>query len=390
MQRDTILLYEPGRAAYDYDANPMVWYEGNPYPMTITITNTQFSYMHPVYGNVFLVKDIDLERECYKVTLAPHEAAKPERDIVDYIYKHNLVGIKSPFILLLELNAAQDRMRIYNGETKRIIFDLIKVSSDFYDKYIKFIETNEVPEDLIIPKELLEGWLRDIEISPLYSQDGKIRYKTAPGTSLYSLPDTGSPVIATFTERETLIPREPGLPDTINGITGRWVWCAADSGETGWYFSVYLESLYAPVSFAKETEGRSYRSEFNLRLRSRPDTGGTVLVTIPAGTRLKLLEMGKTETVDGMSAPWVKVLLEDGGEGWCFSGYLKEAGEEPEAPPAAAAAPETPPVGGTEKAAREGGGGIPYTALVGGGAAIAAAGIVILLVTRRKKKPPAP
>jgi hypothetical protein len=135
-------------------------------------------------------------------------------------------------------------------------------------------------------------------------------------------------------------------------------------------------------------ESRMYRSEFRLRLRSRPDTGGTVLVTIPKGTRVKLLEMGKTETVDGMSAPWVKVLLEDGGEGWCFSGYLKEAGEEPEAPPAAA--PETPPSAGTEKAAREGGGGIPYTALVGGGAAIAVAGIVILLVTRRKKKHSAP
>jgi hypothetical protein len=393
--RDTIFTYEPERKrVYEIEDTEFIWYEYFSYPTRVWITNTSI-YIQPEKGDFYsLIQGIDYADSLYRIALSISNRKETfKQDAQFFSYVRNFPDLTPsqpvPTVLLLELNAAQNRMRIYNGETKRIVFDLIKVSEDFYDKYIQFIETNIVPEDLVIPKELLEGWLRDIEISPLYSsQDKKIRYKAPPGTSLYALPDTTSQIIAAFTEGETLIPQEPGLSDVIDGITGRWVWCVAASGETGWYFSAYLESLHAPVSFATETENRTYRSEFNLRLRSRPDTGGTVLVTIPKGTRVKLLEIGKTETVDNISAPWVKVLLEDGREGWCFSGYLKEAGEEPEAPPAAAeplsAANEAAPA---ERAATAGGsGGIPATVLIGGGAAIAAAGIFILFVIRRKKK----
>ena len=56
---------------------------------------------------------------------------------------------------------------------------------------------------------------------------------------------------------------------------------------------------------------------------------------LQAGTRVKILEVGKAETIDGISSNWVKVEVQAGAKdrdgktitkgtvGWCFGGYLK-------------------------------------------------------------------
>ena len=56
---------------------------------------------------------------------------------------------------------------------------------------------------------------------------------------------------------------------------------------------------------------------------------------LQAGTRVKILEVGKAETIDGISSNWVKVKVRAGAKdrdgktitkgtvGWCFGGYLK-------------------------------------------------------------------
>ena len=73
----------------------------------------------------------------------------------------------------------------------------------------------------------------------------------------------------------------------------------------------------------------------NLRLRSEEATTSDILTVLQAGTRVKILEVGKAETIDGISSNWVKVKVQSGGKdrdgktitkgtvGWCFGGYLK-------------------------------------------------------------------
>ncbi len=73
----------------------------------------------------------------------------------------------------------------------------------------------------------------------------------------------------------------------------------------------------------------------NLKLRSGEATSTQVLTVMSAGTKVKILELGKTETIDGISSNWVKVEVQAGAKdrdgkpikagtvGWCYGGYLK-------------------------------------------------------------------
>ena len=73
----------------------------------------------------------------------------------------------------------------------------------------------------------------------------------------------------------------------------------------------------------------------NLKLRSAEATTSDVITVMSAGTKVKILEVGKAETIDGISSNWVKVKVQSGGKdrdgktitkgtvGWCFGGYLK-------------------------------------------------------------------
>ena len=73
----------------------------------------------------------------------------------------------------------------------------------------------------------------------------------------------------------------------------------------------------------------------NLKLRSGEATSTQVLTVMSAGAKVKILELGKSETIDGINSNWVKVDVQFNprghtGEplrpsmtGWCFGGYLK-------------------------------------------------------------------
>ena len=73
----------------------------------------------------------------------------------------------------------------------------------------------------------------------------------------------------------------------------------------------------------------------NLKLRSGEATSTQVLTVMSAGTKVKILELGKAETIDGISSNWVKVEVQAGAKdrdgkvikagtvGWCYGGYLK-------------------------------------------------------------------
>ena len=77
-----------------------------------------------------------------------------------------------------------------------------------------------------------------------------------------------------------------------------------------------------------------YRAKENLRLRAKEDISGEIITTMQAGTYVRILSLGKEETIDGITDNWVEVELQFGandtegklihGEvGWCFGGYLK-------------------------------------------------------------------
>ena len=73
----------------------------------------------------------------------------------------------------------------------------------------------------------------------------------------------------------------------------------------------------------------------NLRLRSEEANSSNVITTMQKGTKVKILKLGKAETIDGINSNWVQVEVlsdakdKDGKEiktgtiGWCYGGYLE-------------------------------------------------------------------
>lgn len=72
----------------------------------------------------------------------------------------------------------------------------------------------------------------------------------------------------------------------------------------------------------------------NLKLRSGEATTTSVLTVMQARTKVKILELGKAETIDGINSNWVKVeiisgkdrngnVIRSGTTGWCYGGYLQ-------------------------------------------------------------------
>ena len=73
----------------------------------------------------------------------------------------------------------------------------------------------------------------------------------------------------------------------------------------------------------------------NLKLRSGEATTSEVLTVMSAGTKVKILALGKEENIDGINSNWVKVEVQAGAKdrdgkpikagtiGWCYGGYLK-------------------------------------------------------------------
>ena len=73
---------------------------------------------------------------------------------------------------------------------------------------------------------------------------------------------------------------------------------------------------------SRYSAGKRVYAADNLNIRSAPNVRGEKVVTIAKGSPLTVLEEGKKETIDGITAPWIKVRLRDGTEGWCFAGYV--------------------------------------------------------------------
>lgn len=72
----------------------------------------------------------------------------------------------------------------------------------------------------------------------------------------------------------------------------------------------------------------------NLKLRTKEAVSSNVIAIMSAGVKVKILEYGKQETIDGINANWVKIEIQNGAKdvdgktiksgtvGWCYGGYL--------------------------------------------------------------------
>jgi hypothetical protein len=61
-----------------------------------------------------------------------------------------------------------------------------------------------------------------------------------------------------------------------------------------------------------------------LTLRSEASTRASAITVLPLAAQVQKLEEGSTVTIDGIRAPWFRVVTSSGETGWVFSGYLKE------------------------------------------------------------------
>ncbi len=135
----------------------------------------------------------------------------------------------------------------------------------------------------------------------------------------------------------------PYVEDAYGLDFGYGVWYAAYKGLTPEYDD-YL-AVCAVRDFTERTDfsggtpanvapNKTMTVRENLKLRSGEDTSTQVLAVMSAGAKVRILELGKAETIDGIPSNWVKVeiisgndrngnKLKSGMTGWCYGGYLR-------------------------------------------------------------------
>ncbi len=63
---------------------------------------------------------------------------------------------------------------------------------------------------------------------------------------------------------------------------------------------------------------------YNLRIRENQSLNSEIITTLPQFTAVTILETGEVETINSITAPWVRVQSQTGFSGWCFSGYIEQ------------------------------------------------------------------
>ncbi len=105
--------------------------------------------------------------------------------------------------------------------------------------------------------------------------------------------------------------------------------------KTGLYEGTFDAKSLVAVQSTNVAQNKTMTVKENLKLRSGEATTSEVITVMSAGTKVKILELGKAENIDGISSNWVKVevlsgakdrdgkLIKTGTIGWCYGGYLK-------------------------------------------------------------------
>ena len=96
-----------------------------------------------------------------------------------------------------------------------------------------------------------------------------------------------------------------------------------------------VQSKTSSEVYSKVAVNKILKASDNLRLRKEEATSSAIITTMQKGTKVKILKLGKAETIDGISSNWVQVevlsgvkdkdgkALKAGIIGWCYGGYLE-------------------------------------------------------------------
>jgi hypothetical protein len=117
----------------------------------------------------------------------------------------------------------------------------------------------------------------------------------------------------------------------------------------------------------------------SLRIRDNPNTTSLLVATLQKDTGVQVIETGTSTSIDGITAPWVKILSSTGYTGWCFSGYLEELPNS-EVSSTQTEATETENVVVTSSQENT----IPFYLIFGGIAIVGIAGVVVFLLLRKR------
>ena len=105
--------------------------------------------------------------------------------------------------------------------------------------------------------------------------------------------------------------------------------------KTGLYEGTFDAKSLVAVQSTNVTPNKTMTVSENLKLHSVEATSTQVLAVMQAGTKVKILELGKAENIDGINSNWVKVEVQSGAKdrdgrtiragtvGWCYGGYLE-------------------------------------------------------------------
>lgn len=155
--RDLILNGEFKRKSWDGDISPDVWYKDIPQVSSLVLSNSGMGIYTPLIALcIFKFQSVKKISDTEYEVVAYPDVAATDNDITWDIYKENFPHIENgnPVKFIIEINGKE--MKVYNGETKKICFDLIQVSAEWVKLYESFIRTNNVPAGLELPKEYLE------------------------------------------------------------------------------------------------------------------------------------------------------------------------------------------------------------------------------------------
>ena len=130
----------------------------------------------------------------------------------------------------------------------------------------------------------------------------------------------------------TLIIRNDEIERQFGNLTGLWDDTPVDLSGIVWPRRADGSMDYPPPEGAILAFRVSHKTTDRLRVRENPDTSSAIVTTLDTDTQVQLLETGATETIGGITAPWVKVLSENGFTGWAFTGYLEPLAPEQENP----------------------------------------------------------
>jgi len=90
--------------------------------------------------------------------------------------------------------------------------------------------------------------------------------------------------------------------------------------------SIILILLFVSISSAAE---KGVLSGDNVNVRSKPETGASIVANISSGTKVDILEKGREYTFIGpYYGTWYKIQLSSGKNGYIFSSFVKVPGEK--------------------------------------------------------------